>query len=159
MTNHGGSFDILAGLGPAPEGGVYMDNNATTRVAPEVIDAMMPYLVEHYGNPSSMHRFGAESGRGLTRAREQVADLLGARATNEIIFTAGGSESSTPSVVATTAMRTVSTRAAMSRSHGRARTCSRQTSARKLSLSLTCMRGRRPASSLAATRNTWEALK
>jgi cysteine desulfurase len=101
MTNHGGSFDILAGLGPAPEGGVYMDNNATTRVAPEVIDAMMPYLVEHYGNPSSMHRFGAESGRGLTRAREQVADLLGARATNEIIFTAGGSESDNLAIMGT----------------------------------------------------------
>ncbi|MBD3222435.1 cysteine desulfurase NifS [bacterium] len=97
----GGSFDLLEGLGPVPEGGVYMDNNATTRVAPEVIDAMMPYLVEHYGNPSSMHRFGAESGRGLTRAREQVAELLDARTPAEIIFTAGGSESDNLAIMGT----------------------------------------------------------
>ncbi len=88
-----GAFDLLAGLAPAPAEGIYLDNNATTRVAPEVVEAMMPYLVEHYGNPSSMHRFGASAGRGLARAREQVAALLGARHESEIIFTAGGSES------------------------------------------------------------------
>jgi cysteine desulfurase len=100
MGNSGG-FDLLAGLGDAPAGGVYLDNNATTRVAPEVIEAMMPYLVEHYGNPSSMHRFGGEAGRGLTAARDQVAALLGARAANEIIFTAGGSESDNLGIVGT----------------------------------------------------------
>lgn len=103
MTNpgQGGGFDLLAGLGPVPEGGIYLDNNATTRVAPEVIEAMMPYLVEHYGNPSSMHRFGSEAGRGLGRAREQVAGLLNARATAEIIFTAGGSESDNLAIMGT----------------------------------------------------------
>jgi len=100
MTN-GGGFDLLAGLPPTPEGGVYLDNNATTRVAPEVIAAMMPYLTEHYGNPSSMHRFGAEAGRGLARAREEVADLLGVRSASEIIFTAGGSESDNLAIVGT----------------------------------------------------------
>ena len=64
-----GGFDLLGGLGPRPEGGVYLDNNATSRVAPEVVEAMMPYLVEFYGNPSSMHHFGAEAGRGLADAR------------------------------------------------------------------------------------------
>ncbi len=100
MSNSGG-FDLLAGLGPMPEGGVYLDNNATTRVAPEVIEAMMPFLTEHYGNPSSMHRFGGEAGRGLTRAREQVATLLNAQNPSEVIFTAGGSESDNLAIVGT----------------------------------------------------------
>ena len=64
---------------------IYLDNNATTQVAPEVVEAMMPYLSEFYGNPSSMHHFGAEAGRGLSAAREQVASFLGARAASEII--------------------------------------------------------------------------
>ena len=96
-----GSFDILDGLGPMPEGGVYMDNNATTRVAPEVIDVMMPFLLDHYGNPSSMHRFGAEAARGLATAREQVASVLGARLPSEIIFTGGGSESDNLAIMGT----------------------------------------------------------
>jgi len=96
-----GSFDILDGLGPVPTGGVYLDNNATTRVAPEVVEAMMPYLLEHYGNPSSMHRFGGEAGRGLARAREQVAEVLNARSAAEIIFTAGGSESDNLAIMGT----------------------------------------------------------
>lgn len=97
----GGGFDLLEGLGSMPEGGVYLDNNATTRVAPEVAAAMMPYLLEHYGNPSSMHRFGAEAGRGLTTAREQVAAVVGARAASEVIFTAGGSESDNLAIMGT----------------------------------------------------------
>ncbi|MFO7655319.1 MAG: cysteine desulfurase NifS [Candidatus Krumholzibacteriia bacterium] len=83
-----------------PEGGVYLDNNATTAVAPEVVEAMLPYLRVHYGNPSSMHRFGAEAGRGLAAAREQVAALLGADP-SEIIFTAGGSEGDNLAIVGT----------------------------------------------------------
>jgi cysteine desulfurase len=71
---------------------IYMDNNATTRVAPEVLEAMLPYFGELYGNPSSMHRFGGEVGRAITRARQQVADLLGADP-EEIIFTSCGTES------------------------------------------------------------------
>ena len=96
-----GGFDLQAGLGPKPEGGIYLDNNATTRVAPEVVEAMMPYLTEFYGNPSSMHHFGAEAGRGLSDAREQVAQLVNAKAAREIIFTAGGSESDNLAIVGT----------------------------------------------------------
>lgn len=72
---------------------IYLDNNATTRVAPEVRDAMLPYLSELYGNPSSTHTFGRETRRAVEHAREQVAELLGARASSEIVFTSCGSES------------------------------------------------------------------
>jgi cysteine desulfurase len=100
MTSSGG-FDLLDGVGPRPEHGVYLDNNATTRVAPEVVEAMMPYLTDFYGNPSSMHHFGAEAGRGLGEAREHVAAFLGARTASEVIFTAGGSESDNLAIVGT----------------------------------------------------------
>lgn len=70
---------------------VYLDNNATTAVAPEVLQAMLPYLTTTYGNPSSMHRFGGQVARAIQTAREQVADLLGATPT-EILFTSGGTE-------------------------------------------------------------------
>ena len=56
---------------------IYMDNNATTRIAPEVLEAMMPYLSEFYGNPSSMHSFGGQVGQAIAEARQSVADLLG----------------------------------------------------------------------------------
>ena len=82
----------------APEQVIYMDNNATTRVAPEVLDAMMPYLRDYYGNPSSMHTFGGQVGRAVARAREQVADLLGA-APEEIVFTSCGTESDTTAIL------------------------------------------------------------
>ena len=52
---------------------VYLDNNATTRVDPEVVAAMLPYLTEHFGNPSSLHAFGAPSRQAIRTAREQVA--------------------------------------------------------------------------------------
>jgi len=71
---------------------VYLDNNATTAVAPEVIDAMMPFFGERYGNPSSMHTFGGSVAHDLRKAREQVAALLGAMP-EEIIFTSCGTES------------------------------------------------------------------
>jgi len=71
---------------------VYMDNNATTRVADEVIAEMLPYLGELYGNPSSMHTFGGQVGHKIARAREQVADLLGCRP-DEVLFTSCGTES------------------------------------------------------------------
>ncbi|HEX8707019.1 MAG TPA: cysteine desulfurase NifS [Pyrinomonadaceae bacterium] len=72
---------------------IYLDNNATTRVAPEVREAMQPYLSELYGNPSSAHTFGREMRRSVERAREQVASLLGASDASEIVFTSCGSES------------------------------------------------------------------
>jgi len=71
---------------------IYMDNNATTRVAPEVLEAMLPYFSELYGNPSSMHTFGGQVGIRVREAREQVAALLGA-SPDEIIFTSCGTES------------------------------------------------------------------
>jgi cysteine desulfurase len=71
---------------------VYLDNNATTRVLPEVAEAMLPFLTEHYGNPSSIHRFGSAVGERLAMAREQVANLIGATDPIEIIFTSCGTE-------------------------------------------------------------------
>lgn len=70
---------------------IYMDNAATTRLHPEVLAAMMPYLTESFGNPSSQHFFGREANRALQRAREQVAAALGAQP-EEIFFTSGGTE-------------------------------------------------------------------
>jgi cysteine desulfurase len=72
---------------------IYLDNNATTRVAPEVLDAMRPYLGEVYGNPSSAHALGREMKRAVEQSREQVASLIGAAETDEIVFTSCGSES------------------------------------------------------------------
>lgn len=71
---------------------IYLDNNATTRVAPEVLDAMMPYFTDRYGNPSSIHRFGGTVRKEINIAREKVAALIGAHP-EEIIFTSCGSES------------------------------------------------------------------
>ncbi|PKN20859.1 MAG: cysteine desulfurase NifS [Deltaproteobacteria bacterium HGW-Deltaproteobacteria-6] len=71
---------------------IYLDNNATTQVAPEVLDAMMPYFRDLYGNPSSMHTFGGQVGQKIRVAREQVAALLGALP-EEIVFTSCGTES------------------------------------------------------------------
>ena len=71
---------------------VYLDNNATTKVAPEVLEEMLPYFSERYGNPSSMHAFGGQVAKILREARERVAALIGA-ATEEIIFTSCGTES------------------------------------------------------------------
>jgi cysteine desulfurase len=72
---------------------IYLDNNATTRVAPEVFAAMQPFLTEHYGNPSSAHSLGRKMKAAVERAREQVAKLLGAASASEIVFTSCGSES------------------------------------------------------------------
>jgi len=77
---------------------VYMDNNATTRVAPEVVDAMMPFLTECYGNPSSMHTFGGQVGEAVEHARAQVAELIGADPT-EITFTSCGTESDSTAIL------------------------------------------------------------
>ncbi|MCL2669493.1 MAG: cysteine desulfurase NifS [Syntrophaceae bacterium] len=71
---------------------VYLDNNATTQVAPEVLEAMIPYFGDYYGNPSSMHSFGGQVAANVREAREQVAALLGA-VPDEIIFTSCGTES------------------------------------------------------------------
>ncbi len=71
---------------------LYLDNAATTKTAPEVVDAMLPYFTEHYGNPSSVYSFSSGNKEMISKQREAIADTLGASA-NEIYFTAGGSES------------------------------------------------------------------
>lgn len=72
---------------------VYLDNAATTRVHPDVLQAMLPYFTEYYGNPSSPHTFAQEAAAGISRARSQVAKALNAASPDEIVFTGGGSES------------------------------------------------------------------
>jgi cysteine desulfurase len=79
---------------------VYVDNNATTKVAPEVREAMMPYFSEFYGNPSSMHFFGGQVQRKVNEAREKVAELLGADP-SEIVFTSCGTESDNAAILGT----------------------------------------------------------
>ncbi len=71
---------------------IYMDNAATTRVLPEVFEAMKPYFTEYYGNPSAIYTFAGTANDAVTSAREEIAKVIGAR-TEEIYFTAGGSES------------------------------------------------------------------
>ena len=70
---------------------VYADNAATTKLSPAVLEAMMPYLTEEYGNPSSLYRFGNHAKRAIEQARKEVADVLGAEPF-EILFTGGGTE-------------------------------------------------------------------
>ncbi len=82
---------------------VYLDNNATTMVDPEVLDAMMPFFKERYGNPSSMHDFGGDVARDVERARMRVADLLGAENDYEIVFTGCGTESDNFAIMGTLA--------------------------------------------------------
>src|SRR5438270_12522786 len=72
---------------------IYLDYNATTPLDPAVIEAMVPYLRDHFGNPSSTHEFGKAAHEAVAQARHQVAELLGAH-DDEIVFTGGGSEAS-----------------------------------------------------------------
>ena len=81
---------------------VYLDNNATTKVHHEVVEAMMPFFEENYGNPSSMHTFGGNVGSHVQTARQQVADLIGASA-DEIVFNSCGTESDNTAIRATLA--------------------------------------------------------
>jgi len=70
---------------------IYLDHNATTPLLPEVVDAMLPYLREHFGNPSSSHVYGTRARSAVAHARDQIAALLGSEA-DEVIFTSGGTE-------------------------------------------------------------------
>jgi len=79
---------------------VYVDNNATTKVAPEVLEVMLPYFSEYYGNPSSMHFFGGQVQKKVDEAREKVADFLGAEP-SEIVFTSCGTESDNAAILGT----------------------------------------------------------
>jgi cysteine desulfurase len=83
---------------------IYLDNNATTKVAPEVMEAMAPYFSELYGNPSSMHTFGGQVGVKIRQARQSVASLLGAEP-EEIIFTSCGTESDNTAILSALAVR------------------------------------------------------
>lgn len=79
---------------------IYLDNAATTRVLPEVFDAMKPYFTEYYGNPSAIYTFAGTAGKGVAHAREAIASVIGAKP-EEIYFTAGGSESDNWAIKAT----------------------------------------------------------
>src|SRR5579871_2575023 len=81
---------------------VYLDNNATTPVLPEVFEAMRPYFAEHFGNASSIHHHGQETRAAVESARESVAALLGCSAA-EIVFTSGGTESDNLAIAGLTA--------------------------------------------------------
>ena len=76
---------------------IYMDNNATTQVAPEVVEEMLPYFSQFYGNPSSMHTFGGNVGMKLKEARAKLANLLGAQP-GEIVYTSCGTESDSTAI-------------------------------------------------------------
>jgi cysteine desulfurase len=79
---------------------IYLDYNATTPLDPAVVEAMLPYLTEHFGNPSSTHLYGKTAHEAVEHARQQVADLIGARA-DEIVFTGGGTEASNQAIKGT----------------------------------------------------------
>ncbi len=84
---------------------IYADNNATTAVDPQVFEAMRPYLTEFYGNPSSVHSFGSDVSHVIERAREQVAQCIGAQHTTEIVFTSCGTESDNTAIRSALASR------------------------------------------------------
>ena len=79
---------------------IYLDNAATTKTRPAVVQAMLPYFTEYYGNPSSVYEFSNESKKAINRSRETIAEAIGAK-TNEIYFTAGGTESDNWALAAT----------------------------------------------------------
>jgi len=83
---------------------IYLDNNATTKPADEVVAAMLPYLTQWWGNPSSVHRFGQRARQAIDEAREQVANLVGCRET-ELLFTGGGTEAVNTAIRGLLAMR------------------------------------------------------
>lgn len=83
---------------------VYLDNNATTQVAEEVVEAMMPFLRESFGNPSSMYSLAVEAKKAIEKAREEVAALLGAHP-DEIVFTSGGTESDSTAILSALSAR------------------------------------------------------
>ena len=85
---------------------IYMDNAATTKTAPEVVEAMLPYFTEYYGNPSSVYELAGISKKAVNEAREKIADVIGAKA-NEIYFTAGGTEADNWAITKLTGTREI----------------------------------------------------
>ena len=88
-----------------PAGVIYLDNNATTRPDPQVVEAMLPYFNEYWGNASSVHRFGQLARKAVDEARASVAELIGARE-SEVIFTGSGTESVNTAIRGLAAART-----------------------------------------------------
>jgi cysteine desulfurase len=86
-------------MSDTPLADIYLDNNATTKVDPEVVEAMLPYFTEQFGNPSSLHSFGNKVGFALKNARKQIQNLLGAEFESEIVFTSCGSESDSTAIL------------------------------------------------------------
>jgi cysteine desulfurase len=78
---------------------IYLDNNATTKVDPQVVEVMLPFFTEQFGNPSSMHSFGDRVGKAIKHARQQVQELLGAQHDSEIIFTSCGTEADATAIM------------------------------------------------------------
>lgn len=78
---------------------IYLDNNATTQCDPEVVEAMLPYFTEQFGNPSSLHSFGNKVGFALKKARKSIQKLIGAEHESEIVFTSCGSESDSTAIL------------------------------------------------------------
>jgi len=78
---------------------IYMDNNATTQVDPAIVEEMLPYFSEQFGNPSSMHSFGNKVGMAIKKARKQIQDLLGVEHDSEIVFTSCGTESDSTAIL------------------------------------------------------------
>lgn len=81
-------------------GPIYLDYNATTPIDPQVLDAMLPFFKEHFGNPSSSHAYGKAGKEAVIKAREQTAQLIGAEP-SEIVFTSGGTESNNHAIIGT----------------------------------------------------------
>ena len=81
---------------------IYLDYNATTPLAPEVVEVMRPFLEREFGNPSSSHHYGEHPRQAVTQAREQVAALIGAKP-EDIVFTSGGTESNNYAIIGTVA--------------------------------------------------------
>lgn len=77
---------------------IYLDNNATTKVDDQVLEVMMPYFSQNYGNPSSIYEFGGRNSKAIQEAREKVKDFMGAKNSKEILFTASGSESANTAI-------------------------------------------------------------
>ncbi|MCG6897792.1 MAG: cysteine desulfurase NifS [Thiocapsa sp.] len=84
---------------PPATQGIYLDNNATTMVAPEVVEAMLPFFTEQFGNPSSIHAYGNRVGLAIKQARRQVQALIGAEQDSEIVFTSCGTESDSTAIL------------------------------------------------------------
>src|SRR5512146_1098860 len=78
---------------------VYLDNNATTACDPAVVQAMLPFFTEQFGNPSSLHSFGNKVGLALKDARRKLQELLGAQFDSEIVFTSCGTESDSTAIL------------------------------------------------------------